>query len=133
LARIYAIRGQAIPTRRIKLMRYLKPLAAAVGLSLISISILTSPATAKRPYTITERIETFQKDIARDQKTGDLTKKEADDLRDSLSKVNEKITKMKSKNGGKLSYKDEGKIEKELNDVSLDLKKRELNKRVISK
>jgi hypothetical protein len=37
--------------------------------------------------------------------------------------MSEKIEKMKSKNGGKLSYHDEGKIEKELNKVTVKIEK----------
>lgn len=105
-------------------MRYFKAVTAAIGLGVIAISMSAVPATAKKPMTITQRMEALGADINRDQKSGDLTKKEADNLRDELTKVREKIAKMKGKNGGKLSYKDEGKIEKNLNDVSLDMKKR---------
>lgn len=37
---------------------------------------------------------------------------------------------MRSKNGGKLSYKDMSKIEKDLNEISVALHKKELNKRI---
>ena len=50
-----------------------------------------------------------------------------------MNDIASKITKMKSKNGSKLSYADEGKIEKDLNDVSLKIKKLELKKRVESR
>jgi hypothetical protein len=50
-----------------------------------------------------------------------------------LQDVSDKIAKMKDKNGGKLSYKDEGKIEKTLNDISLNIKKLELQKRVTAR
>ena len=88
---------------------------------------------AKRPITITQRQEALQRDILKDQKSMELTKKEADGLRDDMSDIASRITKMKSKNGGKLSYADEGKVEKSLNDVSLKIKKLELKKRVESR
>ncbi|MBX9687183.1 MAG: hypothetical protein K2X27_10805 [Candidatus Obscuribacterales bacterium] len=83
-----------------------------------------------KKWTITERQEELSKQVDKGEKSNELTKKEADKLREKLLDVNSRIDKMKLKNGGKLSYKDEGKIEKELNDISIDIQKKELDKRV---
>jgi septal ring factor EnvC (AmiA/AmiB activator) len=105
-------------------------LVLALGTTLCIGCIFSNGATARRVYTITTRQEALAREIAKDQKTNELTKKEADGLREDLKDIASRIKKLQEKNGGKLSYKDEGKIEKDLNDVSLHLKKLELNKRV---
>jgi hypothetical protein len=92
--------------------------------------LLAPAAEAKRTYTITNRITTLTSKVNAGQKSGELTLKEADNLRDKLADVNSRISKFQAKNGGKLSYADENKIEKDLNDVSLKLSKKELAKRV---
>jgi septal ring factor EnvC (AmiA/AmiB activator) len=113
-------------------MSFRKVAMLALSTSVLA-GFLSVGAQAKRPFTITERQTRLESDIAKDEKTNELTKKEADGLRSDLQDIATHITKMKDKNGGKLSYKDEGKIEKDLNSVSLKLKKYELNKRVESK
>jgi septal ring factor EnvC (AmiA/AmiB activator) len=101
-------------------------LVLSTGLGLI----VSSPnAEAKRKYTITNRINALNSKINAGQKSNELTLKEADSLRGDISDINDKIAKDKSKNGGKLSYADENKIEKKLNSVSEKLQKKELAKR----
>ena len=90
------------------------------------------PVEAKK-WTITQRQVEEQKRISSGEKSGELTKKKQLIRRSDMSDLAARIDKMKSKNGGKLSYKDEGKIEKSLNDVTLKIEKKKLEKRVISK
>jgi len=109
-------------------MRGLMLSCAALCLSLV---FLSSPADAKKHWTVTERQEALTSRIVKGEKSNELTKKEADKLRSRLSDINDHIEKAKTKNGGQLSYKDQGKAEKQLNSVSIDLEKYELQKRVI--
>jgi hypothetical protein len=101
-------------------------LAFSTGLGAI---VCAPGAEAVKKFTITERIETLSSKVNAGQKSGELTLKEADSLRNKLSDVNNRIDKYKSKNGGKLSYANENTIEKDLNSVSLKLTKKELAKR----
>jgi hypothetical protein len=106
-----------------------------VAISLVSFGIFGQPnmAEAKRPVTITQRQVALRAEVNSGQKSNDLTLKEANDLRDRLDGITADEAKMKSKNAGKLSYKDEGKLEKKLNSISVDMQKEKLAKRVISK
>jgi|GEM_PF-477856 len=121
----------------------LKPLLSHLSLSLILSSSLATSLLAvnvtqadakgarvtKKPMTITDRIEELSKKIDAGQKANELTLEEADDLRGKITKLNEKIDKWKSKNGGKLSYKDQNAAEKDLNKVSVKLLEKQLAKR----
>ena len=89
-----------------------------------------SGVDAKKQWTIYERQVELTKRIASGEKANELTLKEADKLRKRMADINERVEKAKAKNGGKISYKDEGKIEKDLNKVSLDIQKLKLEKRV---
>ncbi|HEY9715221.1 MAG TPA: hypothetical protein V6C72_17250, partial [Chroococcales cyanobacterium] len=102
-------------------MRFQRLGSIAISTTLLA-GALAGAAVAKRAYTITERQEKLQREITKDERSKELTKKEADGLRQDLQDITNRIAKMKEKNGGKLSYKDEGKIEKSLNGVSLKLK-----------
>lgn len=93
-------------------------------------SFLQLPGQAAKKWTVTQRQEQLAKETGTGEKANELTKKEADDVRSDLADISSRIAKMKEKNGGKLSYKDEGKIEKALNDVSLKIQKLKLQKRV---
>jgi hypothetical protein len=109
---------------------FLKHLSLCLAVSTGLGAIVCSPnAEAKRKYTITNRIDALSSKVNAGQKSGELTLKEADDLRGKISDVNSRIDKYKSKNGGKLSYANENTIEKDLNGVSLKLTKKELAKR----
>lgn len=92
------------------------------------------PACAKGPskkvYTVTDRQVELRNKVAAAAKANELTAKEAEKLNSTLTDIDEDIVRMKAKNGGKLSYKDEGKVEKRLNTVSIDLQKYQLKKRV---
>jgi len=103
--------------------------AAIVSLVLALLVGGLNCAEAKK-WTITQRQEALSSEINKGQKSGDLTLKEADGLRDEASGISEKIEKMKSNNGGKLSYADENKIEKALNKLSQRIQAKQLEKRV---
>ena len=76
-------------------------------------AVLAMPVDAhKRPITITERQEILMRDVSTAEKSGELTRKEADKLRDFEAKIVNKETSMKDKNGGKLSYADIAELEK---------------------
>ncbi len=83
-----------------------------------------------RHYTITQRQNELFMRISRGLRANELTAKEAAHLREDIADVRDREAKMRRKNGGKLSYKDMSKIEKELNDISTSLHKKELNKRI---
>lgn len=102
-------------------------LAAALAL-LVGASAMQLPAQAG--WTIYERQVRLKKEVGQGMKANELTKKEYDGLLNDLSNVNERIKKMKSKNFGKLSIKDQGKIERSLNDISVKIQKYRLEKRV---
>ncbi|MBL8085565.1 MAG: hypothetical protein JNN26_23265 [Candidatus Obscuribacter sp.] len=80
--------------------------------------------------TVYDRQVALKKEIDAGEKSKELTLKEASKLREKLESINEKKEKMLAKNGGKLSYKDEEKMEKWLNGVSIDIQKKRLAKRV---
>jgi predicted ribosome quality control (RQC) complex YloA/Tae2 family protein len=103
-------------------------LSILAGLLLMQV-IAIEPMEAKN-ITITERQEILMKKIDQGEKSGELTLKEAEALRNEGNKITEKQAKMKDKNGGKLSYADITKIEKELNKLSLKIQKKGLEKRV---
>jgi hypothetical protein len=90
------------------------------------------PASAKK-WTISQRQVALRKEVDSGLKANELTLKEAQGLRDRLDSVTDDETKMKAKNAGQLSYKDQGKLEKKLNSISLDMQKDKLNKRVVVK
>ena len=103
----------------------------ALGVAAIVNCQFGSVVAKAKQWTVTQRQEALLAKVNKGEKSNELTKKEADKLRQRLSDLSEKIEKEKSKNGGKLSYKDEGKAEKALNSISLELDKLELNKRVV--
>ena len=114
--------------QRITLMKNRIVLIAILGLAALACS---DPSFAKsKHWTIFERQQALSQKVERGQKSMELTLKESNGFRDRLKSVNERIAKMKSKNAGKLSYSDEGKVEKTLNHISIDIDKTELNKRV---
>lgn len=106
--------------------------AACLGLVTGLVTFDASGAMA-RQWTIYQRQVAEQARITKGEKSGDLTKKEADGLRSDMADIDAKIKKAKEKNAGKISIKDQGKIEKALNDVTLKIQKLELAKRVTAK
>jgi hypothetical protein len=104
-------------------MRYIAPVLIAV----LFFGMSTAEA---RKVTITQRQQMIVAKIASSERSGELTKDEAISLKNEDAKITEKITVMKNKNGGKLSYADINQIEKDLNKLSEKLQKKSLDKRV---
>jgi hypothetical protein len=90
----------------------------------------TAQAAYAKKWTIYQRQVRLAKEITKGQRSGELTLKEANDLREQYDHVGEKISKMKAKNGGKLSYADQNELEKKLNELSVRIQKKMLAKRV---
>ncbi len=107
-------------------------LLSALSLLVMSVVSIEAVSAKSKTWTITERQEALNSKVSKGEKSNELTKKEADKLRSRLQDVNDKIAKAKLKNGGKLSYKDEGKMEKMLNSISVDMDKEELAKRAVA-
>lgn len=97
--------------------------------TLCTLSVIAAPVEAKK-WTIYEREVQLSKEIDAGQKSGDLTLKEADGLRSDAKDIKDTIEKMKQKNGGKLSVKNENDLERQLNKLSLKIQKKKLDKRV---
>lgn len=95
----------------------------------------SSAATKHAPkkWTITDRQVELRKRVENGLRANELNNKEAKQINGRLDQLDKDIEKMKSKNGGKLSYKDEGKVEKRLNSISLEMEGKELAKRVTAK
>lgn len=100
---------------------------------ILPIQVFAKNAAPKKQWTVTDRQDELKKRVDEGEKSYELTKKEADKLRSRLQDIADREQKAKDKNGGKLSYKDEGKAEKDLNAVSLDIDKHQLAKRVQQK
>lgn len=84
-----------------------------------------------KEWTINERQDQLMKDINEAQKKNDLTDKEAKKLRGRLADVARKEVKMRGKkSSGSLSDADKATLEGDLNNVSVDIKKYALEKRV---
>lgn len=103
--------------------------SALLVLAVLQIAPQTSEAKARR-YTITQRHEILAAKINRMEKAGELTLREARNLRDDNQDVWQKVRRMKARNGGKLSYKNIAEIEKDLNSISNRIHKKALEKRV---
>ncbi len=103
--------------------------SALLVLAVLQIAPQSSEAKARR-YTITQRHQILSAKINRMEKAGELTMREARDLRDDNQDVWEKVRRMKNRNGGKLSYKNIAEIEKNLNSISNKIHKKSLAKRV---
>ncbi len=111
------------------LLSFLLASSLCVGGATIAAVSFCPPAQAKK-MTVYDRQVALKKEIDAGEKCKELTLKEACKLREKLDSINEKKEKMLAKNGGKLSYKDEEKMEKWLNGVSIDIQKKRLAKRV---
>jgi len=108
---------------------FLKQISLGLAVATACSGLIFSGAEARQKYTITKRINALSWKINAGQRSGELTLKEANSLRDDVSDINSRISRFKSHNGGKLSYTDENKIEKDLNRLSLRVQKKELSKR----
>ncbi|MBX9667781.1 MAG: hypothetical protein K2X93_09195 [Candidatus Obscuribacterales bacterium] len=98
---------------------------------LFALLLLNSVQIAQaKEWTINARQDQLMKDINEAQKKRELTDKEAKRLRSSLADVARKEAKMRTKNNGAIKDEDKAKLEKVLNDVSVDIKRWALEKRV---
>jgi len=104
-------------------------LSALVVLAVVQVAPQASEAKARR-YTITERHQILAAKINRMEKAGELTMREARSLRNDNQDLWKKVARMKSKNGGKLSYKNIAECEKDLNRISTKIHSKALAKRV---
>ncbi|HEY9775398.1 MAG TPA: hypothetical protein V6C81_16650 [Planktothrix sp.] len=109
-----------------------KRISVALLTAALAVGVLV-PNAALAKLTISQRINVENGRIRKFEKSGELTKKEADGLRDDMADIDSKIAKSKAKNGGKLSYKDQGKIDESLNKVTLKITKLQLAKQTTSK
>lgn len=100
------------------------------SLSLLLITSVSAGSVQAKKLSVYERQVKLTKEVEKAQSNKELTLKEADHLRERLTNLNERKEKMMSKNAGKLSYKDEEKLEKTLNSISVDIQKKRLDKRV---
>lgn len=100
----------------------------AIALTLVIGFATVQQAQAR--FTIYQRQVRLQSEVKQGMRANELTKREYDSLRSDLADISDRIARMKEKNFGKLSIKDQGKIERALNDVSVKLTKYRLNKRV---
>lgn len=101
----------------------------AIGLvTLFTQSAFTPPVDAK--LTVTQRQNILLKKINRAERANELTRKEAQGLRNKRNDIVAMEARMRSKNNGRLSYADINKVEKELNSLSLKIQKKSLAKRV---
>ena len=102
------------------------------ALAILSVlQFASQPSEAKtRRYTITRRHEILAAKINRMERAGELTLREARDLRDDNQDVWKKVSRMKARNGGKLSYENIAEVEKDLNKISNKIHKKALEKRV---
>ena len=103
--------------------------SALLVLAVLQIAPQSSEAKARR-YTVTQRHEILAAKINRMEKAGELTLREARSLRDDNQDLWKKVSRMKARNGGKLSYKNIAECEKDLNSISNRIHKKALAKRV---
>ena len=95
-----------------------KTALAFAGILAILLTCSPLPAEAKK-WTVTERMEKISKEIDEGRNGNELTTKQVDDLKKEIADVKERMEKMKTKNGGKLSIPDTTKIHKDLTDISV--------------
>jgi len=101
---------------------------ALLGVMVISMFPVAGMAET---MTIWQRQKALMTNINQGQKNNQLTDSEAKSLRKRLSAVSKKKTKMKrDAEGGKLSSENVIELEKDLNDISVEIKKLRLEKRV---
>lgn len=101
---------------------------ALLGVMVISMFPVAGMAET---MTIWQRQKALMTNINQGQKNNQLTDSEAKSLRKKLSAVSKKKTKMKrDAEDGKLSSENVIELEKALNDISVEIKKLRLEKRV---
>jgi hypothetical protein len=104
-----------------------------LSIALICSFGFSAHALAKN-WTIEERQTQLMQDINTAQKEKQLTAKEAKKLRADLAEIARHKAEMKGKSADqKLTAEDNTKLESDLNDISVKIKKVQLNKRVDAK
>lgn len=109
-----------------------KTIRNVVALSAMAmlLQVFTTPPSQAQTVTISQRQQRLMEKISRAEKSGELTVKEANNLRKASDKITDREARMRAKNGGKLSYEDINSIENDLNRLSTKLHKDQLAKRV---
>lgn len=98
----------------------MKSKTAMAVAGLLTIFLVCSPLAADaKKWTVTQRLEKLSKEIDEGRTGNELTTKQVEDLKKEVADIKERMEKMKSKNGGKLSIPDTNKVHKELNDLSV--------------
>lgn len=115
------------------MLNYRATLRKTVPIVLAAISLAVSTSALAKEFTIYDRQIQLMKDVNQAQKTNELTDKEAHKLRKKLSMVARKKRKMlKRDDESTLSTANRIELEKDLNDISVEIKKLSLEKRVES-
>lgn len=111
-------------------MMPIRQLKRIVVLSIMIFSMFPAGSMAET-MTIWQRQKALMTNINQGQKNNQLTDKEAKSLRKKLSAVSKKKAKMqRDADGGKLSSENVIELEKDMNDISVEIKKLRLEKRV---
>lgn len=111
-------------------MMPIRQLKRIVVLSTMIFSMFPAGSMAET-MTIWQRQKALMTNINQGQKNNQLTDKEAKSLRKKLSAVSKKKAKMqRDADGGKLSSENVIELEKDMNDISVEIKKLRLEKRV---
>ena len=97
----------------------------------LSLSVSQPSSADAKKYTIYDRQVKLMQIVNKAQKDNQLTEKEAHKMRKKLASIARQKKKMIRKNDeNTLSNENKVKLEKELNDISLEIKKLMLEKRV---
>lgn len=111
-------------------MMPIRQMKRIVVLSIMIFSMFPAGSMAET-MTIWQRQKALMTNINQGQKNNQLTDKEAKSLRKKLSAVSKKKAKMqRDADGGKLSSENVIELEKDMNDISVEIKKLRLEKRV---
>jgi hypothetical protein len=87
---------------------------------LLTVFLVCSPLAADaKKWTVTERLVKISKEIDEGRIGNELTVKQVEDLKKEVADIKDRMEKMKTKNGNKLSIPDTNKVHKELNDLSV--------------
>lgn len=99
--------------------------ALAIMLS-CSFIVGSQPAFAKK-WTVTQRIEKLSADINEGRKANELTLKQVESLKKDVADIQERMAKMKAKNGDKLSIPDTKKLHDDMTELSVKILRMRLN------
>lgn len=98
----------------------MKSKTAMAVAGLLTVFLVCSPLAADaKKWTVTQRLEKLSKEIDEGRIGNELTVKQVEDLKKEVADIKDRMEKMKSKNGNKLSIPDTNKVHKELNDLSV--------------